>query len=191
MTPPTTEEIQGLQRQIHELKAKLTEARRSAPPEPVEDHQLRRTDGSTVQLSELFAEKDDLLVVHNMGKGCVYCTLWADGFTGFAEHLSNRAAFVLCSHDEPDIAREFSEGRGWNFPVVSGAGSEFAQTMGFTSETGKPWPGISAFRRLADGSIVRTGSAPFGPGDDFCSAWPLFDLLEGGVGDWAPKYSYD
>jgi hypothetical protein len=38
-----------------------------------------------------------------------------------------------------------------------------------------------------DGRIVRTGRAAFGPGDDYCAVWPLFDLLEGGVGKWEPK----
>lgn len=186
-----SDEIRELQEQIQRLKARLSEARRSAAPEPVDDYQLTTTDGSPVRLSELFEGREDLLVVHNMGKGCVYCTLWADGFTGYARHLRGRCAFVLCSNDDAETARAFAASRGWNFPVVSGAGSSFARDMGFASEDGKPWPGVSAFHRDADGSIVRTGSAPFGPGDDFCPPWPLFDLLKGGAGDWAPRYSYD
>lgn len=46
-----------------------------------------------------------------------------------------------------------------------------------------------ALRRL-DGSIVRTGRASFGPGDPFCAAWHLFDLLAGGAKGWSPKFSY-
>jgi hypothetical protein len=46
---------------------------------------------------------------------------------------------------------------------------------------------VSALRRAVDGSLVPTGRAEFGPGDDFCAVWPLFDLLEGGAGDWAPQ----
>lgn len=190
MSQNPSDEIQQLQKQIHELKARLSEARRSAPHEQVEDYELRRVDGAPVRLSELFDGREDLLVVHNMGKGCAYCTLWADGFRGFAPHLQNRCSFVLCSNDDPETAREFADSRGWNYPVVSGAESGFAKDMGFASEDGKPWPGVSAFHKGNDGVIVRTGSAPFGPGDDFCSPWPLFDLLRGGAGDWAPKYSY-
>ncbi|MFI4897354.1 MAG: DUF899 family protein [Phycisphaerales bacterium JB059] len=186
---PTTE-IEDLQRQIQELKARLSQARRAAPPEPTPDYELRRTDGSPVRLGELFGAKEDLLVVHNMGRGCVYCTLWADGFSSLTPHLQDRAAFVLCSNDEPETAGAFARERGWRFPVVSGAGSSFARDLGFASAEGKPWPGVSAFRRLENGSIVRMGSAPFGPGDDFCPPWPLFDLLAGGAGDWGPKYSY-
>lgn len=51
-------------------------------------------------------------------------------------------------------------------------------------------PGVSALRRNADGTIVRTGTRQFGPGDDFCAIFPMFDLLQDGVGDWQPKYHY-
>ena len=183
------EKVTELLRRIDALKKELTQARRDAGPEPVQDYELKRTDGSPVRLSELFGDKDDLLVVHNMGKGCVYCTLWADGFTGHAPHLLDRAAFALCSNDDPATAREFSESRGWSYPVVSGAGSAFAKDMGFMSPDAKPWPGVSAFHKSADGSIVRTGSAPFGPGDDFCPVWPFLDLLDNGADGWQPKYT--
>ena len=40
------------------------------------------------------ATKRDLIVIHNMGASCPYCTLWADGFNGIYDHLADRAAFV-------------------------------------------------------------------------------------------------
>jgi hypothetical protein len=50
-------------------------------------------------------------------------------------------------------------------------------------------PGISVFRR--DGKrILRVSDATFEPGDDFCALWHILDLLPGGAGDWAPKFSY-
>jgi hypothetical protein len=52
------------------------------------------------------------------------------------------------------------------------------------------WPGISAFHREPDGTIVRTGKDFFGPGDDYCPPWRMFDLLHGGSGNWEPKYRY-
>jgi hypothetical protein len=51
-------------------------------------------------------------------------------------------------------------------------------------------PGVSAFRKLDDGTIVRTGPDVFGPGDDYGSPFPLVDLLEGGIGDWEPQLAY-
>ena len=140
-------------------------------------------------LSELFGESDDLIVVHNMGKSCPYCTLWADGLNGVRDHLANRASFVVASPDEPKVQAEFASGRGWKFPMVSSAGTSFFNDMGFEID-GKAQPGVSAFHREDDGSIVRTGKAIFGPGDDFCAVWHLFDLLRGGPGEWEPRYEY-
>lgn len=183
-------EIERLTQEVMAAKDRLREAQRHVQPQRVEDWALRNPDGSSVRLSELFEGREDLLVVHNMGRPCVYCTLWADGFRGYAPHLENRCAFVLCSADEPSVLREFAAGRGWNFRCVSGAGSGFAKAMGMTDGKGGAMPGVSAFHRQSDGSIVRTGVSPFGPGDDFCAVWPMLDLLKGGPSEWEPKYVY-
>ena len=183
-------EIEHLQEQIDELKKQLSAARRKAAPEPVREYTLKRPDGSPVQLSDLFGAKSDLLVIHNMGRKCPYCTLWADGFQGLADHLQNRTAVVIVSPDEPAVMREFAASRGWRLPMASGAGSTFTHDLGYEPEPGRCWPGASGLRKRTDGTLVRTAKAVFGPGDDFCSLWPLFDLLEGGAGNWEPKYTY-
>lgn len=183
------DEIARLTKDVEAAKAKLREAVRRATPEPVEDFELKRPDGSPVRLGALFAGKPDLIVWHNMGRKCVYCTLWADGLRGLAEHLMNRAGFALSSPDAPAVLKEFSEGRGWNFPRVSVAGTGFLRALKMCDEKGEPWPGISAFR-MEGGRIVRTGYTYFGPGDDFCAVWPALDLLKDGIGGWEPKYAY-
>ncbi|MEL7472613.1 MAG: DUF899 family protein [Planctomycetota bacterium] len=172
---------------VIKAKADLLAALRDGEPTPVEDWSLRSTDGAPVRLGELFGDRRDLLVVHNMGSGCNYCTLWADGFRGLVEHIERRAAFVLCSNDPPEGVEAFALERGWNFRCVSGADSGFAKAMGYADELGRPHPGVSAFHKRDDGTIVRTGHSPFGPGDDYCAAWPLFDLLKDGKGDFEPR----
>jgi len=92
---PVDQEIEELTHQIEELKGKLSEARSRRQPEPAADYTLLSQDGETVTLSALFGEQDDLLVIHNMGKGCSYCTMWADGFVSALPHLQDRAAFVV------------------------------------------------------------------------------------------------
>ena len=187
----TIEDIAQLERQLHDLSQRLAEARREAPSQPIAtEYTFHTASGGTTSLRDLFAEKDDLIVIHNMGESCVYCTLWADGFNGLWQHAADRASFVLISKDEPAQQRAFAEQRAWAFPIASAAGTSFFKDMGFEGEDGKPWPGVSAFHRNADGSIVRTGRAPFGPGDQFCSLWHLLDLLPGGPGEWTPKYRY-
>lgn len=185
-----TPEIEQIEKQIVELKERLSAARRKAPPERISEYTLRRLDGTAVRLSELFGDKTDLLLVHNMGRSCPYCTLWADGFQSLSEHLQSRAAVVIATPDEPEVARAFATGRGWRLPVVSTAGSSLTRDLGYEPEPKKYWPGVSALKKEPDGSITRRGKATFGPGDDFCSLWHLFDLLDGGAGNWEPRYVY-
>lgn len=186
-------EIQALEQELLKTKQRLAEARRNRPAEPVNDYTFTDWNGSPVKLSELFGDKDDLILIHNMGTGCSYCTMWADGFTGLVPHLSDRAAFVVASPDEPAVQKRFAEKRNWNFRMVSLAGTTFNQDMGFydaSSDWIPDMPGVSTFRKAADGQIYRIAWSPFGPGDDFCVTWPFLDLLEGGAKGWEPKYNY-
>lgn len=188
--PATADDLKQIDEEIARLKKQRTAMLRESAQMIVENYTLRRTDGSEARLSDLFGNKRDMLLVHNMGRSCPYCTLWADGFNGVAHHLQNRAAFVLSTPDEPGVAREFSESRDWRYPVVSIAGTTLAQDLGFSPEPGKYMPGVSALRKDDQGTIRRTGMSFFGPGDDFCPVWPLFDLLKDGDNGWEPKYSY-
>jgi AraC-like DNA-binding protein/predicted dithiol-disulfide oxidoreductase (DUF899 family) len=181
-------EIEALEREVEAAKQRLYEARHRRPKEAVQDYVFLNGDGSEVRLSELFGEKDDLILIHNMGTGCSSCTMWADGFSGLSPHLMDRAAFVVCSPDRPEVQKRFAEKRNWSFRMVSAHGSPFFKDMGFWSNG--PWPGVSTFRRQADGSIVRIARAVFDDGDDFCGVWPLLGLLEDGPKGWAPKFSY-
>lgn len=183
------QQIDQLEYQLQDLKARVADLRRSRPAEPVKDYRFKTWDGGEVALSELFGDHDELILVHNMGRACSYCTMWADGFTGLLPHLEDRAAFVVTSPDAPEEQREFATGRGWSFPMVSAEGSSFIEEMGFLDSEEGYMPGVSTFRREG-GTIQRVGRAEFGPGDDFCAVWHLFDLLPGGSAGWEPKFSY-
>jgi len=187
-------EIDDLEHEVEAAKQRLTEARKRRPREQVQDYLLKDSDGADVRLSELFGSKEDLIVVHNMGTGCSYCTMWADGFTGILPHLLDRAAFVVCSPDKPEVQKRFAAKRNWNFKMISAHGSSFIRDMGFWEDDGPhpgPWPGVSTFHRDPDGRIYRTGKSHFGPGDDFCAVWPFLDMLQEGAKGWEPKYSYE
>ena len=172
--------------EIAKLKEEATKLQKQKPRMPVEqDYEFARPDGSKVRLAELFGDKPDLLVIHNMGQSCPYCTLWADGFESIQKHLKSRAGFALASADDAATLKEFSAARGWTYPVVAAANTSFFKDMGF-EQNGEPWPGVSAFRKDADGKIYRVGRADFGPGDDFCPTWPLLDLLQDGPNGWEP-----
>jgi predicted dithiol-disulfide oxidoreductase (DUF899 family) len=165
--------------QIAELRNRMRELQRSVEPEKVADYEFSTAEGK-VRLSELFGEKQYLFVIHNMGAGCRYCTLWADGFNGILPHIENRAGFVVTSPDEPAAQQKFKTGRGWRFRMVSHRDTNFAEDMGYRSKDG--WlPGVSVFLKQG-GIICRVSDNRFGPGDDFCAIWHFFDLLPEGAG---------
>lgn len=178
--------IEAVTRQILELKEQLNKLRQEAAPVPVQDFELQGPNGP-VKLSELFGDKKDLLLIHNMGASCNYCTLWADGFSGYLRHFEERAAFVLVSPDSPENQAKLAAARGWKFRMVQDATREFTSAMGYWNEKDGWWPGISAFHKADDGSITRTGKDVFGPGDEFCMVWPAFSLLKGGADGWEPS----
>jgi len=177
--------IAELRGQIAELRTSLRAVQQATEPEPVTDYTFATADGPR-PLSALFGDKRELLVIHNMGSTCPYCTLWADGFNGIYPHLAQRAAFVVTSPDPPDVQQRFAAGRGWRFPMASHQASSFAADMGYRSEQGGCLPGVSVFRRDGD-RIVRVADTGFQPGDDFCALWHLFDMLPEGAGEWVPR----
>lgn len=174
--------------QITDIRRKMREIQSAVEPEAVAEYTFAIPDGTT-RLSDMFGTKDDLFVIHNMGASCQYCTLWADGFNGIYEHLANRAAFVVCSPDAPDVQRRFAAARGWRFPMISHQGTGFAADMGYRSASGGWLPGVSVFRRDGD-RVLRVADTGLGPGDDFCSLWHFFDLLPEGAAGWSPRFKY-
>lgn len=183
-------EIEALQEEIDAKRKAILELRSQMAPEPVNDYTLKDWNGNDIKLSSLFDDRNELMVIHNMGKRCVYCTLWADGFNGFNLPLNDRMPFVVISPDEPKIQKEFAESRGWKFKMLSGHGSTFIKDLGFEKEANQFLPGVSALIRK-DGKIYRATYDYFGPGDPYCSVWPLLDLFPNGKGDWEPKYKYN
>lgn len=183
-----TKKLAAIRGKIAALRSEMRKTQAQLKPEVVADH-VFRTDEGEVSLSELFGTKAQLFVIHNMGAGCSYCTLWADGYNGLYEHLADRAAFVVASPDAPAKQSKFATSRGWRFPMISDGGAAFACLMGYASEDGKPKPGISVFQKTGK-RIVRVSDTAGGPYDDFCAAWHLFDMLPEGAKSWQPKLKY-
>jgi len=183
-------EIDALEKRILDDKQRLAELKRNQRPEEVDDYLLTESNGDIVRLSELFGGHDQLILIHNMGKKCAYCTMWADGFNGLYRHLENRAGFAVVSPDNPETQREFAAGRGWKFRLCSAMGTSFIKDLGFEDDRGDFWPGVSTFVKR-NGKIYRIAKDFFGPHDNYCSVWHFFDLLPEGTSEWQPKFSYD
>ena len=184
----TVVRLNDYRQRIAGLRGEMRALQASVDPEPVQDYLFTTLDGP-VALSGLFGDKPDLFIIHNMGKSCPACTMWADGFNGVLAHLENRAAFALATPDDPATQAAFAAARGWRFRMVSHAGTNFAADMGYRGETGGWRPGISVFRKEG-GKILRVSDTGLGPGDDFCAVWHFFDLLPAGAAGWRAKFAY-
>jgi predicted dithiol-disulfide oxidoreductase (DUF899 family) len=191
------EDVTRLEQRITELgneiiarKREFYELKRQMPRFEVPDYELLTPDGESVRLSDMFGDKNELILIHNMGKKCPYCTMWADGFNGIFHHLESRAAFVVATPDAPEVIREFAAERGWKFRMVSTRPSTLKKDLGFELQDGSYYPGVSTFIKDGNGIIRHVAKAYLGPGDDFCSVWYLFDLLAVTNEDWAPGFTF-
>lgn len=187
----TKSALQAKRAQIASIREEMRALQAEVEPQVVEDYELTGWDGP-VRLSQMFGDKTNLILIHNMGRGCSSCTMWADGFNGVYDHLASRAAFVVSSPDPVEVQKEFAAGRGWRFPMVSHAGTTFALDLGYRrpdASHGGYWPGVSAFRKEGE-RILRMSDAELGPMDDFCVYYHLMEMIPGGDAEFRPKFSY-
>lgn len=184
--------IASLQEEIFAKQKELAQLIKSQEPELIKNYAFKDVKNETVQLIDLFEGSDELILIHNMGKSCVYCTMWADTLSGSLEVIKDRVKIVLTSPDDVPTMLEFSNSRNWKIPCFSYNGTDFSVDLGFASDKeGRRWyePGFSVLT-LKDGKIFRTAKDQFGPGDVYCAPWHLFALLPKSVDGWQPKYKY-
>jgi predicted dithiol-disulfide oxidoreductase (DUF899 family) len=180
--------IKKLEEQIKALTVKLAKLRKeSADRLEVPNYSFQTTTGTT-DLASLFCGKNILFAIHNMGQGCRYCTLWADGLNGFLPHLEDKFSVVQLSKDPPAVQQRFAHSQGWRYRMAShGGGSYISDQTVLRGEDNAP--GLVCYIR-DKGKIFRKGSVVFGPGDLFCSIWHVLSLAGIEVKDWTPQYSY-
>lgn len=181
--------------------------RRALPATPIGDEvfeEIREGVRTPVRLSELFEKPDQtLILLHFMygkkqEKPCPMCTLWADGYDGVVPHLRQRISFAVLVAGDPGAFAEYARSRGWrHLRIVAAAGSDLKLRLGFEDAEGAQSPGVSVFRRDADGRVVHTYSASASPapgefrGMDLLSPfWSFLDLTPEGRGDFVPKRGY-
>lgn len=182
-----SDEIYALEREMEQMAQRLAKLRKEAAPVEVPDYTFQTLTGP-VTLSSLFAGREILFAIHNMGQCCRYCTLWADGLNGFLPHLEDRFAVVLLSKDTPETQQRFAHSRGWRFRMASHGGGAYITEQDVVPDSGG-MPGMVCYQRVGE-KIVRKNRATFGPGDEFCGLWPILSMAGLGEEDWTPQYSY-
>jgi predicted dithiol-disulfide oxidoreductase (DUF899 family) len=180
-------EIKKLEQQMFDISKKLTQLRRDSAPVEVKNYKLKTLEGE-ITLLDLFAGKDTLFLIHNMGQGCRYCTTWADGFNAFVPHIEDRFAIALVSKDDPETQRRMANDRGWRFRMASHAGTNYFQDQ--TGDEANPnHPGMVCYTRKGE-KIYLKNRGQFGPGDQFCSLWSILSLAGHDDESWTPQFHY-
>ena len=182
-----TDEIAQLQQQIMEKTARLRELQAGHAGTEVRNYAFETLSGPAT-LRDLFAGKDKLLLIHNMGQACRYCTLWGDGLNPFVSHLESVLAVAMVSKDSPLVQRDFANSRGWRIRMASHGGGEYMAEQVAAEGMGN-MPGAVVYE-LSEEKILRKASTYFGPGDFFCSQWHFLGLAGIGLDEWTPQYSY-
>ncbi len=180
-------DIKELEFQIYELTRKLNKLKQTSLPEVVPDYEFTNQMGK-VRLSDCFGKHHRLLVIHNMGQACRYCTLWGDGINGVLPHLESAMSVMMVSKDSPDVQRAFANSRGWRFAVASHGGGSYIQEQNVSTDEAN-YPGAVVYEK-ADGQILRKNASIFGPGDLYCVVWNLLALAGISEADWTPQYRY-
>jgi predicted dithiol-disulfide oxidoreductase (DUF899 family) len=182
-----TLEIEKLEREIFELTVKLKQLRGANEGGEVGNYSFETLTGP-VSLRNLFGDREQLLLIHNMGQGCRYCTLWADGLNGFVPHMESVMSVALVSKDSPQVQRQFANSRGWRFNLASHGGGDYIREQ-TVQKAADNMPGAVLYVRQGE-KIIRKNSAVFGPGDQYCSIWNLFGLAGINEESWTPQFKY-
>ncbi len=114
----------------------LAKQRQALPWVRVEkDYRFDTADGQA-SLAELFRGRSQLLVYHFMfgpdyKAGCPSCSMIADGFDGFVQHLAHHDVMLWAISRAPLAKLQAYEKRmGWTFPWASSFGSDFSADYG-------------------------------------------------------------
>ncbi len=198
------------EKELTRLRDELASERRALPWVEVTDAYefdgpVSSDSPTTKSLLDLFGDQEQLLVYHFMygpdwgDEGCPSCSFWADNFDGIQVHLEHRdTAFAVVSRATTEQISAYQQRMGWTFDWYSSNRSQFNYDMGVTPrpeaiEAGTARynfgtqdagtdenPGISAFRRTADGRIFLTNPV-FSRGLDLVNgAYHWLDLTSKG-----------
>ena len=183
-----TDQIKALEKEIYEKTVQLGQLQKDNAGVEVKNYEFTTTNGK-VSLLEMFEDKDQLFVIHNMGKGCRYCTLWADGLNGFLPHLESQFSVYLVSKNTPDDMRRMANERGWRYKLASHGGGAYIKEQSVGSEGQDNYPGMVCYEKKGD-KIFKKNITAFGPGDLFCSFWNILSLAGQNPETFTPQFSY-
>ncbi|HEY8229661.1 MAG TPA: DUF899 domain-containing protein, partial [Rhodanobacteraceae bacterium] len=114
----------------------LAQQRQALPWVRVDKDYRFDTEQDNASLTDLFRGRSQLLVYHFMfgpdyTAGCPSCSMIADGFNGFTEHLANHDVMLWAISRAPLAKLQaYKQRMGWTFPWASSQGSDFNADYG-------------------------------------------------------------
>ena len=150
-THPTATREEWLKARLDLLKAEkeltrrgdeLAKRRQALPWVRIDKDYRFDTDEGQASLRDLFRGRSQLIVYHLMfgpdyTAPCASCSMIADGFNGFWEHLAHHDVMQWAISRAPlDKIQAHRRKTGWTFPWASSSGSDFNYDffVGFTEE---------------------------------------------------------
>ena len=163
------------------------------------------SEAGPVRLSELFGDKDTLMVYSMMfgpqrKAACPSCTSFLTSWNGTAVNLRERVAMVVTARSPIERLVEYRKQRGLeNLRFVSDGTGEYTRT--YVTAEDADMPGFSVFVRRdrkvyhfysaeLSGAMADPGQDPRGA-PDMDPLWLMLDMAPEGRGtDWYPKLEY-
>ncbi len=175
----------------------LARRRQALPWVRVEKEYRFETDDGGASLADLFRGRSQMLVYHFMfgpdyTAGCPSCSMIADGFNGFAEHLAQHDVMLWAVSRAP-LAKltAFKRRMGWTFPwASSGAGGDFNFdfNVAFTEEQQRTGDVEYNYRRRSHAMDVTPAPAPVSRFAASCGVdAPTYSLDRPGVSAFAQE----
>lgn len=193
--------------ELRRMVASLAAERQALPPggEIPADYEFDG-EGGRVLLSEMFGDKDTLMV-YSMMYGpqrqapCPMCTSFLNSWNGTATNLRARVALAVTARSPIERLLAFKQERDFKYlPFFSDASGDYTRT--YVSAEDADMPGFSIFTRR-DGTVRHFYSGelsgemadpkqdPRGA-PDIDPLWLMLDLTPEGRGEtWYPKLNYD
>lgn len=139
--------------------------------------------GNEVKLSELFGDKDTLIIYNFMfGPGwdnpCPSCTSLVDGFDRTWYQVSQNAAFVAIAKAPAEMINSWAKNRSWvQIPLVSGSECTYQADYKCQGENDDmQWPILHVFTKR-DGDIYHFWGTEL-QGNHVDTVWPYWNLMD-------------
>jgi predicted dithiol-disulfide oxidoreductase (DUF899 family) len=144
----------------------LAQSRQALPWVKVDKEYRFDTDEGGAALADLFRRRSQLLVYHFMfgpdyKAGCPSCSMIADGFNGFTEHLAHHDVMLWAASRAPLAKLQAYKRRmGWTFPWASSSGSDFNSDFSVAFSEEEQRTGAIEYNYKSGGHAMDAENAP-------------------------------